>query len=129
MDSIADMLVRIKNALGAKKDSVEIPFSRPKEEIAKILLAEGYIAKSEVVVRLNKKFLKLALKYTEKKESVIKGLKKVSTPGRRIYLGAAKIPRIQAGFGTAIISTSKGMMTDDAARGQKVGGEVICYIW
>jgi small subunit ribosomal protein S8 len=124
MDSIADMLVRIESALNVKRENVDIPHSRLKEEIAKLLLAEGYISKLDVHTRMNKKYLRLMLK-----PKAISNLRRVSTPGRRIYVGAGKVPRVQAGFGTAIISTSKGLMTDDAAREKKLGGEVICYVW
>ena len=129
MDSIADMLVRLSNGLRVKKETVEMPHSRLKEEIGKLLVAEGYIDKCEVLTRLNKKQLRFGLKYNAKKRGVIEGVKRVSRPGRRIYVGADKIPRIRAGFGTAIISTPKGLMTDEAARQQKIGGEVMCHIW
>jgi small subunit ribosomal protein S8 len=129
MDSIADMLVRLSNGLRVNKETVEMPHSRLKEEIGKMLLAEGYIEKCEVLTRLNKKQLRFVLKYTGSKQGVISGVKRVSRPGRRIYVGADKIPRIRAGFGTAIISTPKGLMTDESARQQKIGGEVLCYVW
>lgn len=129
MDSIADMLVRLSNGLKVNKETVEMPHSRMKEEIGKLLLAEGYIEKCEVLTRLNKKQLRLVPKYTGGKQGVISGLKRVSRPGRRIYVGANKIPRIRSGFGTAIISTPRGLMTDQTAREQKIGGEVICYVW
>ena len=124
MDSIADMLIRIGSALNVKRENVDIPHSRLKEEIAKLLLAEGYVGKLDVHTRMNKKYLRLALK-----PKAISSLRRVSTPGRRIYVGSDKVPRVHSGFGTAIISTSKGLMTDETAREQKLGGEVICYIW
>jgi small subunit ribosomal protein S8 len=105
-----------------------LPFSKMKEEVAKILLGEGYLSKVDVFSRGNKKYLRLGLKYAGKK-SVIEDLKRVSKPGRRIYVNAQSLPRVQAGFGTAIISTSKGLLTDEQARQQKLGGEVICYVW
>ncbi|HVN67237.1 MAG TPA: 30S ribosomal protein S8 [Candidatus Sulfotelmatobacter sp.] len=129
MDSIADMLVRLRSGLNAKKESVDVPHSKMKEEIAKLLLAEGFIGQYETHERMKKKHLRIKLKYTPDRKSVIAKLLRVSTPGRRVYVGAAKVPRVQAGFGTALISTSKGLMTDEAARRQKLGGEVICYIW
>jgi small subunit ribosomal protein S8 len=129
MDSIADMLVRLNNALRVKKETVEMPHSRLKEAIGKLMLAEGYIEKCEVLTRLNKKQLRFGLKYNAAKRSVLEGVKRVSRPGRRVYVGADRIPRIRSGFGTAIISTPKGLLTDHAARQQKIGGEVICYIW
>ncbi|OGC34460.1 30S ribosomal protein S8 [candidate division WOR-1 bacterium RIFOXYB2_FULL_48_7] len=129
MDTIADMLVRMQNALRSRKESVDIPQSKMKEEIAKILLAEGYIAKIEPHAKMNKKSLRLVLKYGTKKKGVISGMKRISTPGRRIYIGSDDVPYVQSGFGTAIISTSKGLMTDSQARKGKIGGEVICYVW
>lgn len=129
MDSIADMLIRVNNAIKVKKEAVDLPHSRVKEEIAKIMLAEGYISKCEVLTRTNKKYLRLGLKYDPAGKSLIEGLKRVSTPGRRIYVGARGVRRVRSGFGTAIISTSAGLMTDEAARAKKVGGEVVCNIW
>ena len=129
MDSIADMFVRINNALKVRKETVDVPHSRMKEAIARIMLAEGYIGKCETLSRMNKKFLRLGLKYAAENKSVIEGIRRVSTPGRRIYVGIGSIPRIRAGFGTAILSTSRGLMTDEDARTAKVGGEVLCYIW
>jgi small subunit ribosomal protein S8 len=129
MDSISDMLNRVNNALRVHKEGVDLPHSKVKEEIAKILLAEGYISKLEPLTRMNRKFIRIGLKYTAKGRSVIEGLTRVSTPGKRKYVGALKVPRVRSGFGTAIISTSKGLMTDAAARKAKLGGEVFCYIW
>lgn len=129
MDSIADMLIRINNALKVKKETVDLPHSRMKEEIGKILLGEGYISKCEVLTRMNKKFLRLGLKYSSTNRSVIGGLRRISRPGRRIYVAAAAVPRVHAGFGTAILSTARGVVTDEEARASKVGGEVLCYIW
>lgn len=129
MDSIGDMLAIIRNGFSVKKESVDIPHSRIKEGIAKLLLAEGFISKFDVQSRMNKKFLKIGLKYTAAKKSVIEGLKRVSKSSRRIYAGARAIPRVQSGFGTVILSTPRGLMTDEQAREQKLGGEVICYVW
>jgi len=129
MDTIADFLVRIKNAIGVRKETVDVPHSKVKEELAKILAAEGFISKYEAFARMNKKFLRLGLKYAPDKKGVIAGMRRVSTPGRRIYVSAGRVPRVQSGFGLAIISTSKGLMTDRKARQNKVGGEVLCYVW
>ena len=128
-DPISDMLSRIKNALNARMESVDVPHSNIKEGIAQILVSEGYVGRFDVMKRMDKKFLRIALKYTEAKKGVISGMKRVSKPGRRIYSDAYSLPRIHAGFGTAIISTSRGILTDEDARSQKLGGEVICYIW
>ncbi|MBN3032764.1 MAG: 30S ribosomal protein S8 [Candidatus Saganbacteria bacterium] len=129
MDSIADMLIRTLNAQRVRKESVDLPHSRIKEAIARIMLAEGYLARVDSFARLNKKFLRLGFKYPADRSFLISGLRRVSTPGRRVYVGKDKLPRVRAGFGTAIISTSKGLMTDEQARGRKLGGEVVCYIW
>jgi len=129
MDTISDLLVRIKSALAVRKEAVDVPHSRVSEEIVRLLLTEGYVGKYENFSRMNKKFLRIALKYNGAKQSVISGMKRVSTPGRRIYVAADGIRQVQAGFGTAIISTSKGIMTDEAARHNKIGGEVLCNIW
>jgi small subunit ribosomal protein S8 len=128
-DSIGDMLTRIRNAVRVKHEVADIPASTMKFAIAQILKDEGYISKVENVTKRNKKIIRVTLKYGKKKESIISGIKRVSTPGRRIYKGKNDIPRIRSGFGTALISTSKGIMTDSAARELGVGGEVICYVW
>jgi len=128
MDAIADLLSRMQTSLKVRKDNIDVPHSKMKERIARIFLAEGYVAKVETHTRMNKTFIRIGLKYSGKK-SVIFGLKRVSRPGRRVYVGAKEIPQVQSGFGTAIISTSKGLMTDSEARGQKLGGEVVCFIW
>ena len=130
MDSIADMLIRIQNAQKVRKDAVDLPHSRIKEAIARIMAAEGFIGNVSTVARGAKKYLRIVLKYpAEKGKFLIEGLKRVSTPGRRVYVSQDKVPRVRAGFGLAIISTSKGLMTDDEARAKKMGGEVLCYIW
>lgn len=128
-DPIADMLCRITNAVNAREEQVDIPHSKLKESIASILAAEGFIARQEVHKKMEKKYLRLTLKYRSNKLPVIAGLKRVSTPGRRIYSEASKLPRIRSGFGTAIISTSRGLLTEEKARAEKIGGEVLCYIW
>lgn len=128
-DSIGDMLTRIRNAVRVKNETVDIPASRMKLAIAQIFKDEGYVSKVENVTKRNKKIIRMTLKYGKKKESVISGIKRVSTPGRRIYMGNKELPRIRSGFGMALISTSKGILTDSSAREQCVGGEVICYVW
>lgn len=128
-DPISDMLTRIRNAIEVRKETVDIPHSKVKEEISRILNEEGYVERREVQTKKNKKTIRLTLKYKPDKSKVIKMLKRVSKPGRRIYADKGSIPRVLSGFGTAIISTSKGIMTDSGARSAGVGGEVLCYIW
>ena len=127
-DPIADMLTRIRNAQKAEHETVEMPFSRLKGEIAQVLKREGFIT-DFVVEGGTPKSLKLSLKYTEDHEPVIRGLKRESRPGLRHYVAAAKVPRVLAGQGIAVLSTSSGILTDREARGQNVGGEVLCTIW
>jgi small subunit ribosomal protein S8 len=127
-DPIADMLTRIRNAVHAKHQTVDVPYSKVKNEIANILLKEGYVSELEIVEDGNHKNIRLTLKYTDSK-SVIQGLKRISKPGLRIYSEAGKVPRVLNGLGIAIISTSKGIVTDKAARTAGVGGEVMAYIW
>ena len=128
-DPIADMLTRIRNAIMVRKDQVDMPSSRIKLEIARILKAEGYIKNFKLIQEDKKESLKIFLKYDEMKKSVILGLEKVSTSGRRLYVGSEKIPQIRKGMGVLILTTNKGLMTDKEARKQKLGGEVLCYIW
>lgn len=123
-DPIADMFSRIKNALGIRADYVDIPHSNQIEKIAQIFLAEGYIEKMEVLTRMAKKNVRLKLK-----KGIINEIKRVSRPGGRKYASVRSLPRIQGGFGTVIVSTSKGVMTDVKAREKKLGGEILCYIW
>ena len=127
-DPIADMLTRIRNALVARHDAVVIPASNIKKAIAKILLDEGYIKSVDFIDDGLQGQIKIALKYVQK-ESVIKGLKRISKPGLRVYAKNDEIPKVLGGLGIAIISTSKGIMTDKAARNAGVGGEVLAYIW
>ena len=128
-DPIADMLTRIRNALTVRKETVEVPASNMKREIARILVEEGYVKDvKEVEDGYNGKLV-LTLKYTEDGKSVIGGLKRVSKPGLRAYSGAANMPKVLGGFGIAIVSTNKGIMTDKQAKAANVGGEVLCYIW
>ncbi len=128
-DPIADMLTRVRNANGANHKAVTIPFSNIKSGIADILLQEGYITRVESVEEDGHPALKITLKYTPEKERVIAGIKRISKPGLRIYAGKDELPRVLNGLGTAIISTSKGLMTDRDARKAGVGGEVLCYVW
>ena len=128
-DPVADMLTRIRNANTARHDELEIPASRLKEEIARILLNEGYIESYKRVDDQKQGLLKIRLKYSSDKQRVISGIKRVSRPGRRYYVGKAEMPRVLNGLGTAIISTSNGVMTATQARQDGVGGEVLCYIW
>jgi len=126
-DPISDMLTRIRNAGAAQLPTVELPHSRIKESVAKLLQQQGYIA--EVAVEGDaKKKLKLRLKYNGKK-NVIEGLKRVSKPGLRRYVGATEIPRVRGGLGVAIVSTSEGLLTDQQARKKNLGGELLAYIW
>src|SRR5437667_8184743 len=126
-DTISDMLTRIRNASRVQLLTVEMPHSRMKESIAHILKREGYVSEVSVAGKLPKT-IKLKLKY-EGKRSVIEGLRRVSTPGLRRYVGATDIPRVRGGLGTAIISTSRGIMTGAQARRSNLGGELLCYIW
>ncbi len=127
-DPIADMLTRIRNALVARHDAVVIPASNIKKAIAKILLDEGYIKSVDFIDDGLQGQIKIALKYVQK-ESVIKGLKRISKPGLRVYAKNDEIPKVLGGLGIAIISTSKGVMSDKAARLSGLGGEVLAYIW
>lgn len=128
-DSIGDMLTRIRNAASVKDEAVDIPASRVKLAIAQILKNEGFISKTETLIKRNRKVIRLTLKYNKQKKNVIGGITRISTPGRRIYVGHDLIPRVKSGFGIAIISTSKGMATDSEARKLGIGGEVICHVW
>jgi len=127
-DPITDMLNRIRNAQAVLKETVEVPFSNFKYEIAKILEKNGFIEKVEKKGKKTKKIIEITLKY-DNKIPAISGLKRISKPGQTIYLGHRKIKRVKGGYGIAIISTSKGLMTDKEARKQKLGGEVICEAW
>ncbi|SHF01965.1 30S ribosomal protein S8 [Alkalibacter saccharofermentans] len=128
-DPIADMLTRIRNANDAKHEYVEIPASNEKKAIAKILLEEGFV-KNVVYTEDDKQgMIKIALKYGENKQKVITGIKRISKPGLRVYTNKNEIPKVLNGLGIAIISTSKGVVTDKAARKVGVGGEVLCYVW
>lgn len=128
-DSIADMLTRIRNASSAKHDSVKIPASNMKKAIAQILVDEGYIKNYKVIEDDKQGTIRVTLKYGEGKTQVITGLRRVSKPGLRIYSNVEDMPKVMKGLGVAIISTSKGVMTDREARKQNVGGEVLAFIW
>ena len=128
-DPIADMLTRIRNANQAKFKTVDIPASNMKKNIAEILFNEGYIKAYEEIKNENQGILRVSLKYTEKGKKVISGLKRISKPGLRIYASKDELPKVLNGLGIALISTSKGVMTDKQARALGVGGEVLAYIW
>lgn len=128
-DPIADMLTRVRNANSAGKQTVSMPSSKKLVEIARIMREGGYIADFVVEAATPRDILEITLKYGEKKDRTIRGIKRISKPGLRIYAGKDELPRVLGGLGTAIISTSKGVMTDRDARKAGVGGEVIAYIW
>lgn len=128
-DTIADMLTRIRNASSAKHDSVDIPASNVKKAIAQILFDEGYISSFTVVEDGKQGIIKIVLKYGPNKSQAISGIRRVSKPGLRIYSNVEDMPKVMKGLGVAIISTSKGIMTDKEARKANVGGEVLAYIW
>ena len=128
-DPIADMLTRIRNAQVARHDAVTMPASNTKKAIAKILLDEGYIKSFQLIDDGTQGVIRITLKYNAGKEKVISGLRRVSKPGLRVYAGTDELPRVLRGLGIAIISTSKGVMTDKAARAAHVGGEVLAFVW
>ena len=128
-DVIADMLTRIRNANDAKHESVDIPASNLKKSIAQILLEEGYIKNFQIVEDGKQGIIRVTLKYTAGKQKVIHGLKRVSKPGLRIYSNCEDMPKVMNGLGIAIVSTSKGVMTDKKARKANVGGEILAFVW
>ncbi len=128
-DPVADMLTRIRNANQKRKGKVDIPASKLKEKIVKVLKEEGYIANYKFISDRKQGILRVYLKYTPEQERVIKGLRRISRPGRRFYCGADGLPRVYRGLGVAIISTSQGVMTAKKCREASLGGEVICYVW
>ena len=128
-DSIADMLTRIRNANSAKHDTVQIPASNMKKAIAQILVDEGYVKSFKVIDDGKQGMIEIALKYGPNKSQVITGLRRVSKPGLRIYTNCEEMPKVMKGLGVAILSTSKGVMTDKEARRANVGGEVLAFIW
>ena len=127
-DPVADMLTRIRNANNAKHETVDVPASNMKKSIAQILLDEGYIKSFQIVDDGTQGMIHITLKYNGK-DKVISGLRRVSKPGLRVYVGADELPRVLRGLGIAIVSTSKGVMTDKAARAAHVGGEVLAFVW
>ncbi len=128
-DPIADMLTRIRNANTSKHKTVDIPASNMKKAIAEILFEEGYIKAFEVIENENQGIIRITIKYDEKGSRVIAGLKRISKPGLRVYAAASELPKVLNGLGIALISTSKGIMTDKKAREQGIGGEVLAYVW
>ena len=128
-DTIADMLTRIRKATSAKHDTVDVPASNMKKSIAQILMDEGYIKNFTVIDDGKQGVIRITLKYGENKVPAIQGLRRVSKPGLRIYTNVEDMPKVLRGLGVAIISTSKGVMTDRQARKEKVGGEVLAFIW
>lgn len=128
-DPIADMLTRIRNAIMASYDTVDIPSSRLKIDIAKVLKTEGFIKNYKVMADQRQGIMRIFFKYDENGEPVIEGLKKVSKPGCRVYTRSDRIPRVLNGYGINILSTSKGVMTDSQAKKMKVGGEILCSVW
>ncbi len=128
-DVIADMLTRIRNANNAKHATVDVPASNLKKSIAEILLNEGYIKSYQIIEDGKQGIIRIALKYENGKERVLRGLRRVSKPGLRIYSGCEDMPRVMNGLGIAIVSTSKGIMTDKQARAAHIGGEVLAFVW
>jgi small subunit ribosomal protein S8 len=128
-DPISDYLTRVRNALAADHTEVEIPASRLKKELSRILTEQGYISGFEVEPTAVGEVIKIELKYTDDRRPVISGLTRISRPGRRRYVGGGEVPRVQGGMGTAIISSSSGVMTGHEARAKGVGGEVVAYVW
>ena len=128
-DPIADMLTRIRNASNAKHDTVDVPASNMKKSIAQILLDEGYIKSFQIIDDGTQGTIRITLKYVGGKEKAISGLRRVSKPGLRVYAGADELPKVLRGLGIAIVSTSKGVMTDKKAREAHVGGEVLAFVW
>jgi len=127
-DPIADMLTRIRNTLRIKAEKVDIPASRMKVEIARVLKEEGFIKTYKILKDKRQGILRVVPRYVEN-ESVISGLKRISTPGRRVFVGKKEIPRVMGGVGIAILTTSKGILSDRISRREGIGGEVICYVW
>lgn len=128
-DVIADMLTRIRNANDAKHPTVDIPASKMKESIAKILVDEGYVKSYQIVEDGKQGAIRVTLKYMAGKQKVIRGIRRVSKPGLRVYAGYEDMPKVMNGLGVAIVSTSKGIMTDKKARAQKIGGEILAFVW
>jgi small subunit ribosomal protein S8 len=128
-DPVADMLTRIRNANTAFKDEVDVPRSKVKEEIARVLAREGYVQSFRIEGEAPRERIVVEMKYSPERERTISGLKRVSRPGRRVYADHDHLPRVLGGLGVAILSTSQGLLTDRQASRRKVGGEVLCYVW
>jgi len=128
-DPIADMLTRMRNSILIKSEKVDVPASKIKVEIAKILKEEGFIKSYKIIKDKKQGILRITMKYTQENEPVLSGLKRISKPGRRVYVGKDKIPRVMGGVGVAVITTPNGVLSDKACRFQGVGGEVLCYVW
>ena len=128
-DVIADMLTRIRNANNAKHDTVDIPASNMKKAIADILVSEGYVKNVQIIEDNKQGVIRVTLKYGPNKSKILQGLRRVSKPGLRIYANSKDMPRVMNGLGIAIVSTSKGIMTDKQARALNIGGEVLCFVW
>lgn len=128
-DPVADMLTKIRNAANARFASVDVYKSNLKLSIAKIFQAEGYVESVDVVSDKNREFIRLGLKYDEAKRPIIHGIKRISTPGRRVYANSKDLPRVFNGFGTLVVSTSNGVITGKKAKESKLGGELVCSIW
>jgi small subunit ribosomal protein S8 len=128
-DPISDMLTRIRNATTVRHDRTDVPASKMKLEIAKILKQEGFIRTFKLLEEGPQGLIRIYLKYAEDGEPVIHGLRRVSTPGRRVYRAADDLPKVQNGLGVAVVSTNRGVLTDEQARGLRVGGEVLCEVW
>lgn len=128
-DPISDMLTRIRNAVLIKNDKVDIPASKMKVEIAKILKEEGFIKSYKIIKDKKQGVLRVTLKYTPDNDAIITGIKRVSKPGRRVYVGKDEIPKAMGGVGVAILTTSRGLLTDKKCRQEGLGGEVVCFVW
>ena len=128
-DPIADMLTRVRNATAARKASVDVPWSRHKEEIARVLVQEGYLAAAATIEAEPRRVLRIDLRYDNQRRPVITGIRRVSRPSLRVYVGMDKIPAVRSGLGINVLSTPKGVLVDRDARREKVGGEVICTVW
>jgi small subunit ribosomal protein S8 len=128
-DPIADMLTRVRNATAARKASVDVPWSRHKEEIARVLVQEGYLVAAATIEAEPRRVLRIDLRYDNQRRPVITGIRRVSRPSLRVYVGMDKIPAVRGGLGINVLSTPKGVLVDRDARREKVGGEVICTVW
>ncbi len=128
-DPIADMLTRIRNSILIKAEKVDIPASRLKVEIAKIMKEEGFIKSYKIIKDKKQGILRITLKYSQDNRPIVEGLKRISKPGRRVYVGKDEVPSVVGGMGVAVMTTPKGILTDKACRREGVGGEVLCYIW